>query len=202
LLHKITQALIAYGPLGLLMISFIDSLGIPVAALMDVLLVAIAVDNAARGWWAAALAVVGSTAGTMMLFLAAWRGGRRFQERSRQPGRAQKFRLWFQRYGLLTVFVPAFLPIPMPLKLFVVSAGVTHTSRRNFVTVLLLARSLRYFGEAWLGVALGQASKTFLQSHAWDFGIAAVALFVILYVAVRLLTRGVEPTENVDPLEF
>lgn len=169
---------------------------------MDVLLIAIAVDNAARGWWAAALAVLGSTAGTLMLFLAAWRGGKRFQARSQQPGRAQKFRLWFQRYGLLTVFIPAFFPIPMPLKLFVVSAGVTHTSRRNFVAVLLLARSLRYFGEAWLGVALGQASKTFLQSHAWHIGVAAVAVFVMLYLLIRLLSRGVETTESVDPLEF
>ncbi len=202
MLHKITQALIAYGPLGLLAISFIDSLGIPVAALMDVLLIAIAVDNASRGWWSAALAVVGSTAGTMMLFMAAWRGGRGFQERSRQPGRARKFRLWFQRYGLLTVFVPALFPIPMPLKLFVVSAGVTHTSRRNFLAVMLLARGMRYFGEAWLGVALGQASKVFLTSHAWQIGVASIAVFVTLYLAVRLLTRGVEATEIINPLEF
>ena len=202
MLHKITQALSAYGPFGLLAISFIDSLGIPVAALMDVLLMAIAVDNAARGWWSAGLAVVGSTAGTMMLFLAAWRGGRRFQERSRQPGRARKFRLWFQRYGLLTVFVPALFPIPMPLKLFVVSAGVTHTRRRNFMAVVLLARTLRYFGEAWLGVALGRASSVFLRSHAWQISVTSIAVFVTLYVAIRLLTRGVEPTESIDPLEF
>jgi len=36
------------------------------------------------------------------------------------------------------------------------------------------ARAAVEGGATWLGVALGQASKTFLQSHAWDFGIAAV----------------------------
>ncbi len=200
MLQKITQALIAYGPLGLLVISFVDSLGIPVAALMDVLLIGIAADNAARGWWAAALAVLGSTAGTVTLFLAARQGGKKFHAKAEQPGKAKKFQAWFRRYGLLTVFVPALMPIPMPLKLFVVSAGVLRTRPRNFVAVVLLARVLRYFSEAWLGVALGQASRTFLKSHAWHFALAAVALFVVLYVGIRLISRGVEIEES-DPLE-
>jgi membrane protein YqaA with SNARE-associated domain len=201
LLHKITQALIAYGPLGLLVISFIDSLGIPVAALMDVLLIGIAVDNATRGWWAAALAVIGSTAGTVVLFLAAQQGGKRFHLKAEQPGRTRRFRAWFRRYGLLTVFVPALMPIPMPLKLFVVSAGVMRTRPRNFVAVLLAARILRYFSEAWLGVALGKASQSFLKSHAWHFGIVSIALFVTLYLAVRIISKGVDAEEANDPLE-
>ena len=69
----------------------------------------------------------------------------------------RRFRAWFERYGLVTVFVPALLPIPMPLKLFVVSAGALQTGIRPFLLVVVLARVLRFFSEAWLGVKLGIA---------------------------------------------
>ena len=79
-----------------------------------------------------------------------------FLERAAPPGRAQRFRAWFERYGLVTVFVPALIPFPMPLKLFVISAGVLGTTARAFLRVMLLARMLRYGGDVWLGVALSE----------------------------------------------
>lgn len=100
-------------------------------------------------------------------------------------GRGGRFREWFRRYGMVTVFVPALIPIPMPLKVFVISAGVTGTSFSEFVGVVLLARSIRYFGEAWLGVRLGAESTAFLKAHALDFCIAALVLFVALYAWIR-----------------
>lgn len=99
-------------------------------------------------------------------------------------GRGARFRHWFHRYGLITVFVPALMPIPMPLKLFVLSAGVTGTSLAQFISVVLLARFLRYFGAAWLGVTLGRESTAFLRVHAWHFLEGAAALFALLYLSV------------------
>jgi membrane protein DedA with SNARE-associated domain len=111
----------------------------------------------------------------------AHKGGRRFMEKAAPEGRAARFQTWFRRYGMVTVFVPALIPIPMPLKLFVISAGVLGTSRSEFIGVVLLARFLRYFGEAWLGVRLGQESSTFITSHALDFVGGAVLLVLALY---------------------
>ncbi len=90
---------------------------------------------------------------------------------------------------MVTVFVPALLPIPMPLKLFVVSAGVLGTSLSEFVGVVLVARILRYFGEAWLGVRLGLESTTFLRTHVWDFVAGAVVLSVILFAFIKWRDR-------------
>jgi hypothetical protein len=52
-----------------------------------------------------------------------------------------------------------------------------------------LARVLRYFGEAWLGIKLGEGSTLFLRQHAWHFVIAAVALFIFLYLLVLASER-------------
>lgn len=126
----------------------------------------------------------------MILFWMARRGGRRFMDKAAPEGRAARFRGWFHRYGLITVFVPALIPIPLPLKLFVISAGVVGTSTGQFIGVVLAARVLRYFGEAWLGVRLGRDSSRFLTGHAWEFVSAAAALFLVLYGLVLIRDRG------------
>lgn len=90
---------------------------------------------------------------------------------------------------MITVFVPALIPIPMPLKLFVISAGVVGTAFAEFITVVLIARVARYFGLAWLGVALGSDYAGFLKSHALMFGAGAVALFLALYGFVMFRNR-------------
>jgi membrane protein YqaA with SNARE-associated domain len=186
LFHKLIDALVAYGPYGLLVLSFIDSAGIPIAAGMDALLILIAVKAPQEAFLAATMAVIGSVAGNALLYLAARRGGRRFLAQSQQPGKAQRFRLWFERYGLITIFIPALLPIPMPLKLFVASAGALGTRMRSFLGVVALARILRFGADAWLGIAVGESSAGFLKAHTWHFLIAAVVLFFALYLLVRV----------------
>jgi membrane protein DedA with SNARE-associated domain len=81
------------------------------------------------------------------------------------------------------------MPIPMPLKLFVISAGVVGTSLVEFISVVLVARTLRYFGAAWLGVTLGRESTGFLKTHAWMFAAGAAALFLALYGFILLRGR-------------
>jgi membrane protein DedA with SNARE-associated domain len=174
-----------WGPIGILFLAILDSAGVPVAGVFDALLILIAVERPGIAWLCAGLAVLGSTAGNAILFQAAHRSGSRFVMRAEPGTWTARFRTWFYRYGLITVFVPALLPIPMPLKVFVVSAGVTRTPFAKFITVILLARGIRYFGEAWLGVALGKNSATFLAKHAWEFIVGAVVLFVVLFIWVR-----------------
>jgi membrane protein YqaA with SNARE-associated domain len=192
LLRHLTDALIAWGPAGILLLSILDSSGVPVAGVFDALLILIAVEQPSVAWLCAGMAVAGSTVGNVILFWMARKGGQGFMNKAAPEGRAAKFRQWFRRYGMVTVLVPALVPIPMPLKLFVISAGVTGTVLGEFVAVVLIARVLRYFGEAWLGITLGRESTKFLTTHAWDFVAGAVALFLVLYGFIRWrdATRG------------
>ncbi|HWE48951.1 MAG TPA: VTT domain-containing protein [Bryobacteraceae bacterium] len=186
----LTDVLIAWGPAGILLLSILDSSGVPVAGVFDALLVVIAVERPGAAWLCGGLAVAGSIIGNTLLFWTARRGGRRFMEKAAPEGRASKFRQWFVQYGLVTVFVPALMPIPMPLKLFVISAGVLGTATAQFLGVILVARVLRYFGEVWLGVTLGKESPAFLRTHAWNFAAGAVLLAVFLYLFIQFRQRG------------
>lgn len=156
---------------------------------MDALLILVSVKTPDRAWITACMATVGSVGGNMALFWAARHGGRRWVKVP-EPGKPQKFRQWFGRYGMATVFIPALLPIPLPLKVFVVSAGVLHVSSTQFFAVVVLARVIRYFGEAYLGMKLGEAgAKAFLQNNAWTMAAVVVGLALVVVLIVRLNDR-------------
>lgn len=189
-LAKLASALVAYGPIGVFFLGVIDSIGIPLPATMDALLILIAVKAPGRAYFAALMAVLGSIAGNLALFQAARYGVRRFIKAIPEPGEPQRFRKWFHRYGLLTVFIPAVTPfVPLPLKVFVVSAGALHTPLGRFAAVVVLARVIRYFGDAYLGVKLGTDAQGFLQRNAWTLAGLAVAAALVLYALIRLSER-------------
>jgi membrane protein YqaA with SNARE-associated domain len=197
LLRKIAAALIAFGPWGVFLLGFIDSLGVPLPAAIDALLITVAIETPERAYFTAFMAVLGSAGGNIALFMLARSGRRRFMNTELPPGgRQQRFQQWFSRYGLLTVFVPAVVPfVPLPLKVFVISAGAMHTPVGRFLAVVLLARVVRYFGEAWLGIHLGGGAQDFLVHHAWSIlgGVLAVALTAL--AVIRFASRRSPPAE-------
>jgi membrane protein YqaA with SNARE-associated domain len=186
MLAKLTAVLVAYGPVGILVLAFIDSAGIPVASGMDALVILVAAKAPSSAVLAASMGVLGSLIGNVVLFMAARTGARRFIKDVPKPGDKRRFRQWFTRYGLLTIFIPCMLPIPLPLKVFVISAAVCGTPLRTFVLVIVLGRSIRYFGEAYLGMRLGEGSAQFLRTHTWQLVGSAVLLFALLYVLLMV----------------
>lgn len=135
------------------------------------------------------MAVLGSAIGSMVLFYIGRKGGQAYLDRVAAGGRAHRFREWFQTYGLITVFIPALLPIPMPLKVFVLSAGALGVKPLNYLLVVLAARIPRYFGLAYLGSQLGEHTMGWLKAHVWHLFVFAAALAAALALAVRLVSR-------------
>ena len=193
-LHKLQGILVAYGPWGIFLLSVIDSFGVPLPAAMDFLLVGVAAGSARNprhAYFTAFLAVVGSVAGNIALYLAAQRGAVWLVKSEPPPGKRRRFRAWFHRYGLLTVFVPAVTPIvPLPLKVFVISAGAMRAPFGRFLFVIVLARAIRYFGDAYLGLELGEeGTKGFLTRNGWSLGLAALGVAAGIFLLIRLMDR-------------
>ena len=184
-MKQFTSALLALGPLGVFLFAIVDGAGVPTPGGMDALLVFLCVENPSQAYLMAALALAGSLIGCFILFYIARRGGGAYLAKYTSSGRGARFKVWFQHYGLLTVFIPALIPIPMPLKVFVICAGALGISPGAYLRVLIAARVPRYFALAYLGSQLGTQSWPWLKSHALHlFGLAA-ALFVFLYLLVK-----------------
>jgi membrane protein YqaA with SNARE-associated domain len=179
---------VSWGPAGVFLLGLLDSTGVPMVGGVDALIVIIAVSNHAQAYLAAGAAIAGSLIGSLVLFLIARKGGEEYHRRHTSSPRGAKLRAWFHEYGLLTVFVPAFVPIiPMPLKIFIISAGALEESPITFSIVLLAARIPRYMFLAWLGSRLGADTIPYLRHHIWELVLLAAALFVALYFAVRIV---------------
>lgn len=188
---KLVAILQAWGPAGVFLLALIDSAGVPLPVGVDALVVTLAAVEPARAWIAATLAVIGSATGCLLLFWIARWGGQAYLDRHTASGRGARLRLWFRQYGLATVFVPALLPIPLPVKVPILSAGALGVGPVRFLAVILAARTPRYFGLAWLGSQLGDQSLPWLKSHVWHLGAAALALFAALFLLLRLAGRRV-----------
>ena len=140
------------------------------------------------GW--RSVAVIGSVLGNFFLFLIARRGGKAFLEKRSTSKNAKRFRRWFDRYGLSTVFVAALVPLPvMPLKIFVLSSGALGSHPVRFLLAFLAARIPRYLGLALLGRAMGANAMDYLKSHVWHLLGFAVALFVVLAIIMRYVDQ-------------
>jgi membrane protein YqaA with SNARE-associated domain len=188
LLHHFVEALKDFGPIGVFLIGLLESFGVPIPAVLDALVFTVAWRFPGTAYLLAGSATVGSLCGNMLLFQTSLHGGRRFMK-TPAPDAPQKFRRWFSRYGLVTVFIPALVPIPLPLKVFVISAGLFHTPFRKFIGVIFTARLFRYFGLAYLGVRIGGDGAAFLKHNIWSLLGFSTALALGLYALVRFNDR-------------
>jgi membrane protein DedA with SNARE-associated domain len=186
LFEALFGTLLAWGPWGAFVLSVIDSAGLPAPEASDVLILLIAAKGAEAGYLAAALAVLGSVIGSVFLFYLGRKGGHAYLDARTQKGWPKRFRQWFHHYGALAVFIPVLIPAPLPTKVFVLSAGVLGMRRSHFVAVVFAARTLRYFGLAYLGTLMGQYPAQYLKGHSWQLVGISIAVFLVLYAAIRL----------------
>lgn len=191
------DVLIRWGPPGAFAIATIDSVGIPNPGVVDIVLISAGIASPANAVRCATLAIAGSLIGGAIFFEITRRGGKRYLVRFTSSGRGLRFRSWSLRYGLVTVFITALLPLPfLPFKLFVACAGAMGASRVKFLLVLAAGRIPRYFALVYLGVTLGEESNAWIKSHLWQMGLFALVLFAALYGLVRFADRRREVALN------
>jgi membrane protein YqaA with SNARE-associated domain len=183
-LAHLTAFLQTYGPWGIFGLAAVDSMGVPLPTTTDFVLLTIGMSGAENAaYFAAFMAFLGSLIGNIVLFQAVRQGRRMMTKEEAAPGRFQQ---WFRQYGLLTVFVPAVVPlVPLPLKIFVISAGAMGTPFNRFVAAITAARVIRYFGLAYLSLQLGADAEGFVRRNAWTMAGVAIVLAFALYFVMR-----------------
>jgi membrane protein YqaA with SNARE-associated domain len=166
-------------------LAIVDNIGVPMIGGVDAFVVLIAIADPSQAYWSAATAAAGSLIGGMVLFLIARKGGEEYLHRYTSLGRGARLRAWFLEYGLLTVFVPALVPIPLPLKIFILSAGALEVPLVRFFIILAVARIPRYYLFAWLGTRLGSQTWPYLRGHIPGLLLFSAGLFIVLYLGIK-----------------
>jgi membrane protein DedA with SNARE-associated domain len=190
-MRHLRDVLISWGPLGLLILATLENAGPPTPGGTDIVLLILAAARPEDAMLCAGLAILGSLIGSAIFFEVVRRGGERLLVKFISSGRGARFRDWAGRYGLVTVFVSALVPLPvLPFKAFVACIAAMGVSRSRFMLVLAPARVLRYVALAYLGQQVGENSGAWLTGHFWYLLGLAAAIGLALWALIRRAERA------------
>ena len=187
----LVQSAATLGPWGIFLVSLGDSAFIPMPQGVDALLIAQTIAAPSTAWLAAALAVIGSLIGSLVLYFLAYKGGRVMLAKRVSPEGMAKLERQTYDFGALVLILPMMLPLPLPTKIFVIAAGVFQMSLWRFVAATVFGRCVRYFGEAALALRYGPETTSFLKQNALAAILIALVLVGLFYLINRWSTKKV-----------
>jgi membrane protein YqaA with SNARE-associated domain len=190
-MESIKNYLLALGIPGLLVVSVLDSAGVPLPGGVDVAVMLLSWQRPALFFVFSLVAAAGSAAGCLVLYRIARTGGDAMMARF-TPERQEWVREKVRQNDTLAVMVAMLGPPPFPTKLFVLVAGVVGMDWRRFAGAVFVGRLARFLGEAYLAVRLGDQAMEKLKEHYPVIGVALVVsvllFFLVRHVAARRAT--------------
>ena len=177
------------GGVGLFVIGFLDSSFLSFPHVNDILIIILSTKNPALMPYYAVISLLGSVSGCLTLYLVIRRGGGEFL-RQRFKGRYLNRAMGlYHRYGLLAVAVPAALPPPVPLKVFILLAAAAAMSPTRFALAIALGRGTRYFVQGYLAVLYGAQAAAFTREYGLQVGVALVIMVLAAAIIVVRFRR-------------
>lgn len=177
--HTVLATLGALGLIAPFLVALADSALIPMGQSVDVLILAQALANPEKAVAAGALAVAGSTLGSMSLYWMSRKAGRKALEKRIRSERIDEFGARLKRYDALALLAPTMLPLPLPMKPLVAAAGVLRISAPRVAATIAVARTVRYIGVALLARHYGSGTQAFVEQNLWFAAAAMTTLGLI-----------------------
>jgi membrane protein YqaA with SNARE-associated domain len=177
------------GGLGLFVVALLDSSFLSFPQVNDLLIIVLSTKYPDRMPYYATMTTAGSLIGCFMLYAVARRGGETLMRRRLKGRYVDRALTLYQRYGVLAVLLPAMLPPPVPLKVFVLLAGVAAVAPWRFGVAVTIGRGIRYFGEGYLAVLYGESAVDFMTTYPVEIGIGLAVVAVTGGAAYAVVRR-------------
>lgn len=144
------------GVWGLLGLSAMDSAAIPMP-FMDPLIISYGAANHARVALYCFMAALGAGIGGLLPYYLGRAGGELFLLKRINRKRYEKLRDRFEKQEFLAIMLPAMCPPPMPVKLFMLAAGVFEMRVVWFFCAMVAGKFVRFMVESILVIVYGPA---------------------------------------------
>lgn len=175
---------VSLGVPGLFAVAFLEFFLLPVPP--DLVLIPLAAATPELALFYVVVTTAGSVSAGLVGYTIGRKGGRPALESRFSSGRVERAEAYFDEYGLVTIAVGAFAPIPEGYELLSVSSGVLGFDLRSYFLASVVGRGGKYFLEAVLVLALGEAARSLTEVQIYTVtGIVALVV-VIAYVIRRL----------------
>jgi membrane protein YqaA with SNARE-associated domain len=177
------------GPLGVwgvFVVAFADSalLGMPV----DAIVAFYVYRDHQRLLFYVLLAALGSTLGSIPLYLVGYEGGEIVLRKRISEERFLRIHRSFERHEFWALMFPGMLPPPIPFKIFVLAAAVFEMKFRDFLAAIFAGRLVRFLAEGLLTIYFGPQildllGKVFRRHFYWVLGTVAVG--IVMWLVLR-----------------
>jgi undecaprenyl-diphosphatase len=177
------ELFISLGVPGLFAVAFLEFFLLPVPP--DLVLIPLALAQPEHAVIYAAVATAGSVLAGLVGYSIGRKGGRPVLESRFSGERAERAEAYFERSGFATIAIGAFAPIPEGYELLSVASGVLGLDSRTYLLASLLGRGSKYFLEAALVLALGDAVRSLGEVDLY----VILGVIAIIVLAAYLLRR-------------
>jgi len=170
--------LVHLGGPGLILLGLLDNSPIPLPGSMDVATILLAAHNRNMWIYYAMMATAGGVLGGYLTYRMARKGGKETLEKRFSKRKTARVYAIFERWGLVSVAIPAILPPPFPIVPMLLAAGAMQYSTRKFLAALAVGRGIRYTILAYLGAHYGRHIVRLFALYYWPILIALIAFSV------------------------
>ncbi len=176
------------GMWGVFAIAFADSalLGMPVDAIVALYVY----QNHHRFLIYVVMAALGSTLGSIPLYIIGYLGGEKVLRKRISEERFLQIHRSFEQHEFWALMFPGMLPPPTPFKIFVLGAAVFEMRFRDFVAAIFAGRFVRFLVLSlltlWFGPQIVDLMGTLLRQHlSWLLGAIVGGILVWLMMRRR-----------------
>ena len=167
------------GGLGLILLGLADNSIVPLPGSMDAATIVLAAHQKTWWWYYASMATIGGLVGGYTTYALGRKGGKEALEKKLPHEKAERVYRAFEKYGFWTLFVPALLPPPVPFTPFLFAAGALNYPKKKFFAAVGVARAIRYFALAYLGLIYSKQIFGFFHDYYQPILWTVVVLAVI-----------------------
>jgi membrane protein YqaA with SNARE-associated domain len=181
-LNRLNEYLLIMGIPGLLVISFLDSAGVPLPGGPDTVIILLAWRRPEMAFLIVPAAAIGSMLGCLVLYGIGLKGGEKALSRF-NPEKAARVKQKMHENAAWAVLVAVIAPPPFPTKILILAAGALRMGKIRFSATVLAGRILRYSLIGFLAARYGDQAAQILKSHsAAFFLVLGVTLVLILLI--------------------
>ncbi len=191
----VTVALKPFGIWGLGGLAFIDSGFFPLPTTMDGAVIGYVAADHGKFLLYCLMAAAASALGCLLPYYLGRAGGEMFLLKRINRARYEQMRDRFANQEFLAILIPAMMPPPMPVKLFVFAAGVFEMKPLRFAMAVFTGKLVQFLVFAlitiFFGPEIAHGARNAVHEHLGAvLGIAgAVVLGLSIYVLRKLFDR-------------
>ncbi|MGH9496626.1 MAG: YqaA family protein [Candidatus Sulfotelmatobacter sp.] len=183
--RSFTSTLLHLGAAGLFFLAILDSSPLPTFGGPDIVTAVLAASHRPLWYEYAASATAGSLVGAYFTFRLARQAGSAYLDKKFKKSVVSRFLQLFKRWGTGTLVASTMIPLPTPTSMFFAAAGASDYPQGRFLTIVGLARAVRYFGIAFVASYYGHRILRVLRhpTQHWGWLLFFVALTGALIAA-------------------